>query len=171
MIVPMLGLGQGYEFYMQKGEEYELIGEWDKVIDSYSKSIYEIEKLRTDAVYVKSSDKEVDKWRIRCLLFWMRGRAYVAKATTAEDKYYSARLGFFWYNEEWLQLAVSDFTKSISIMKTNSDKEFDLAYFMRGKARQYLDAGKGTIDFCSDYKKACDLGKDDGCKSYYTKCK
>ena len=91
MIVPMLGLGQGYEFYMQKGEEYELIGEWDKVIDSYNKSIYEIEKLRTDNVKYKG--KEYAKWNLRRLLFYMRGKAYATKATEPPSiKYLIARL-------------------------------------------------------------------------------
>jgi tetratricopeptide (TPR) repeat protein len=160
LCVPLIGLGQDWEYYHEKGEEYQLIGEWDKAIDSYTKSLNLLSKINT----IIDGDGENMKGFHTSINYYRRGNAYCSKALSLGKDYWSTRLEAFWYQEAPFQLAVSDFTKCIEIW------EFDDAYFHRAQARRFLDAGKDIIDFCSDYKKACDLNEKH-CKSYYTKCK
>jgi len=57
--------------------------------------------------------------------------------------------------------AIADFTRALRI-----DPDFANAYKSRGIAKE--NAG---LPYCSDYKRACDLGNEDGCEWYYKQCK
>ena len=57
--------------------------------------------------------------------------------------------------------AIADFTKAIELDPNNA-----YAYSNRGFAK--LNSGK---PYCSDYKKACDLGKSDCCEWYNNQCR
>ena len=56
------------------------------------------------------------------------------------------------------KLAIDDFSSAIRI-----NPDFALAYYNRGNAKSYL-----KLDYCSDFKRACDLGK---CDNYNKVCK
>ena len=53
--------------------------------------------------------------------------------------------------------AIDDYTKYIKLAPYN-DADIENAYFFRGYAKQKL-----KLDYCSDYKKACDIGKGKAC--------
>ena len=57
--------------------------------------------------------------------------------------------------------AISDYTRAIRI-----DPDYAIAYKNRGIAKEY--AG---LPYCSDYKRACDLGKEKCCEWYYKQCR
>ena len=60
--------------------------------------------------------------------------------------------------------AISDYTEAIRLDPDEDYKAF--AYCWRGRAKK--SAG---LSYCSDYKKACDLGYDKGCGYYDEQCK
>ena len=57
--------------------------------------------------------------------------------------------------------AISDFTKAIEL-----DPNDAVAYSNRGISKQNLEQ-----PYCSDYKKACELGDQDGCDWYKEDCR
>ena len=57
--------------------------------------------------------------------------------------------------------AIADYTKAIEL-----DPDYANAYYNRGIAKE--NSGK---PYCSDYKKACDLGKSDCCEWYNNQCR
>ena len=57
--------------------------------------------------------------------------------------------------------AIAHYTEAIRL-----DPEDAFAYYWRGRAKK--SAG---LSYCSDYKKACDLGYDKGCGYYDEQCK
>ena len=57
--------------------------------------------------------------------------------------------------------AIADYTRAIRI-----DPDYANAYANRGIAKEM--AG---LSYCSDWKKACDLGNDMSCEWYYKQCK
>ena len=57
--------------------------------------------------------------------------------------------------------AIDDYSRAIRI-----NPEFASAYYNRGIARENTG-----LPYCSDYKRACDLGKEKCCEWYYKQCK
>ena len=57
--------------------------------------------------------------------------------------------------------AIADYTKAISL-----DPDYASAYANRGIVKE-----KSGKPYCSDYKKACDLGKSDCCEWYNNQCR
>ena len=57
--------------------------------------------------------------------------------------------------------AISDFSEAMKFEPDNA-----AAYFNRAMAKDGLDQPN-----CDDLEKACDLGSEDGCKSYNEGCK
>ena len=73
-----------------------------------------------------------------------------------------------YYNRGVAYLNLEDFRSAISdntsVIRLNPD--FADAYYIRGIAKEY-----SGLPYCSDYKKACDLGYDRSCESYYKQCR
>ena len=57
--------------------------------------------------------------------------------------------------------AIVDYTEAIKC-----NPKLARSYFNRAIAKSYL-----KLDNCSDFRKACDLGIESGCESYYKKCR
>ena len=57
--------------------------------------------------------------------------------------------------------AIEDFTRAIKIEPDNGQTYYNLAI-----AKQ-----RAKVEFCSDYKKSCDLGYNQGCDDYDKLCK
>ena len=56
--------------------------------------------------------------------------------------------------------AIADYTRALRI-----NPDYALAYYNRGIGKENLG-----LPYCSDYKRACDLGDEDGCEWYYKQC-
>ncbi|MDA9161944.1 tetratricopeptide repeat protein, partial [Crocinitomicaceae bacterium] len=54
------------------------------------------------------------------------------------------------------QEAIDDYTTAIKI-----NPEYALAYLNRGISKAYL-----SIDCCRDFKRACELGNESGCRNF-----
>ena len=66
------------------------------------------------------------------------------------------------YNRlENYEAAIADYTRAIRI-----DPDYARAYKSRGIAKE--NAG---LPYCSDYKRACELGNEDGCEWYNEQCR
>jgi tetratricopeptide (TPR) repeat protein len=75
------------------------------------------------------------------------------------DAYYNR--GFVYAHLENYTAAIADFTSAIKIDPDAAD-----AYVNRGIAKE-----KSGQSYCSDYKKACDLGDNECCEWYYKQCR
>ena len=103
----------------------------------------------------------------------------------AADLYINS--GVAYMESENYEDAIADFTKAISI-----DPDYALAYKNRGVAKEYMwlsmpsedkldillngGAGGGALSshekpYCSDWKKACDLGEEQSCEWYSEQCR
>ena len=60
------------------------------------------------------------------------------------------------------QKALNDFTDNISLNPNNAK-----AYKNRAICKSFVDRG----DYCSDYRKACELGDRASCQTYDTVCR
>ena len=77
---------------------------------------------------------------------------------TADD-YYNEAMDYS--NNGEYQLSIDNFTKALRI-----DPDYFFTYRDRGIVKETLG-----MPYCSDYKRACELGDEDCCEWYYTKCK
>ena len=75
------------------------------------------------------------------------------------DSYYYRGWAYFISLEN--RSAISDFTSAIRLEPDNAN-----AYESRGMAKS-----ASGLPYCSDYKKACDLGADRSCEWYYKQCR
>jgi len=75
-------------------------------------------------------------------------------------KVYNNR-GIAYKHLENYEKAITDYTTAIRI-----DSNFAAAYANRGIAKEKIG-----LSYCSDYKRACDLGYDNSCKWYYEQCR
>jgi len=57
--------------------------------------------------------------------------------------------------------AIADYTRFLRI-----NPDYTAAYRNRGVAKK-----RAGLSYCSDYKKACDLGDEDCCEWYYKQCR
>ena len=73
---------------------------------------------------------------------------------------YSSR-GFCYYKLKKYNLALDDFNRAIRM-----DPDYASAYQKRGVLKKMLG-----LSYCSDCKRACDLGDETGCEWYYKQCK
>ena len=178
LCVPLMGLTQNFENYSLKGDEDRLKGQWEKSIHNFTLAIQELEKINSKLVTYEG--EKINRDKLLGIFYFRKGQSTLSLTEQLGKEYYSSRLGFFWYSEKLLNQAVSDFTKSINLYDKyfiddgRPDSGFYPGFVKRGDARKLLDAGKGTINFCNDYKKGCDFDKEDnyiGCKKYYTDCK
>jgi len=69
--------------------------------------------------------------------------------------------GSFYVSQNKLEAAYETFTKAIEL-----DPEYGDAYCNRGIAKE-----KAGLPYCSDYKKACELGYEDACGYYNQDCR
>ena len=76
---------------------------------------------------------------------------------TAEDYFYKA------YNSSDYNFQIDNYTSAIKLNPANA-----LAYNNRGVTKEFSGFG---LPYCSDYKKACDLGNDRSCERYYKQCR
>ena len=158
LALPFIGFGQTAEDYFNKAKDYADNGKHQLAIDNYTKCL----KLDLD-----DANKAV--------AYNNRGNAYkklenytaaIADYTSAlriKPDYASAyyNRGIAYYNLKNYTAAIADFTNAIKI-----NPDLALAYRNRGIAKE--NAGQS---YCSDYKRACDLGDEDCCEWYYKQCK
>jgi tetratricopeptide (TPR) repeat protein len=155
LALPLLGFGQTAEDYFNKAEDYVENEQYQLAIDNLTAAL----KINPDFA----------------LAYYNRGVAYddlenytaaIADYTSAlkinpddADAYYNR--GVAYYNLEYYNEAIADYTSAIKI-----DPDYAEAYRNRGIAKE--NAGQS---YCSDYKRACDLGDEECCEWFNDQCK
>ena len=154
--IPVDGGNQTAEDYFYKANNYMYNGQYQLAIDNYTKCL----KLETDD---------------DAAAYYNRGIAYgnlenytaaIADFTSAiriepdaADAYYNRGLAYA--KLENYTAAIADYTSAITI-----NPDYVNAYWARGIAKE--NAGQS---YCSDFKRACDLGVEVCCEWYYKECK
>ena len=157
LLMPFLSFSQSVKEYFKNGSDYAKTGEYQLAIDNFTKC------LRIDTDYA--------------LAYNMRGYAYYSLGNyedSIDDFTRAIRIdpdrikddtfdAYYWRGVAYYSLgnyeeAIADFTEFIG-----SGTDIADVYFNRGLAKQ-----KAELSFCSDYKKACDLGR---CDNYNKFCK
>jgi tetratricopeptide (TPR) repeat protein len=149
---------QTTEEYFNQGNEFLDAGEYYSAIYEYTKCIEATEGIYPPALHrratckakigdLSSAFEDLDLI-IEIVPTWHAGyyyRGYV-KLRYADD-YYGA---------------IADFNTSIDLGSSEND-----CHFYVGLAKQNIGDNKGA---CVDWKKACDLGNDQGCEWHYKNC-
>ena len=95
------------------------------------------------------------------LFFTVNHLIYEGRLTNTDDATAYFNSGNAYANLENYEDAIADYTRAIRI-----DPDYATAYVGRGVVREF--AG---LAYCSDYKRACDLGEEQGCEYYYKQCR
>jgi len=151
LLIPFLSFSQSVKEYFEKGSDYAKTGEYQLAINNFT------ECLRIDTNYALA-------YNMRGYTYYSLGNDEDAIAdftrtiridpdtVDAFDAYYWR--GVVYYSLGNYEDAIADFTEFIG-----SGTDIADVYYNRGLAKQ-----KAGLSFCSDYKKACDLGKEECCK-------
>ena len=145
LCLPMIGVGQtAYDYYIQ-GIEYQDLGEYQLAINNYTKAINEYPDY-APAYYNRGiTYNKLGKYEDAIADF---NRAIcIGKHFEIPNN----ELGNY-------EHAIVDYTRDIRI-----DLDYADAYLNRGISKWYL-----KLPYCSDFKKACDLGR---CDNYNDLCK
>jgi tetratricopeptide (TPR) repeat protein len=159
LALPLIGFGQTAKEYFNKALDYAENEQYQLAIDNYTKCL----RLEPDDAN-------------KATAYYNRGNAYdelenytaaIADYNSAirinpddADAYYNRGLTYAKGLENYTA-AIADFTSAIRI-----DPDYASAYKNRGLAKE--NAGQS---YCSDYKRACDLGKEECCEWYNDQCK
>ena len=92
------------------------------------------------------------------LLLVLLALPFIGFGQTAEEYFNKA---YDYAENEQYQLAIDNYTSALRINP-------DYAYAYRNRGITKKNAGQS---YCSDYKRACDLGKEECCEWYYKQCK
>ena len=188
LCVPLIGVGQTAEEYFDKAYDYEKNGEYQLAIDNYTKCL-RVDPDYADAYYNRGLAYGKGLYNLEDAIsdftrairidpdytnaYYNRGFAYdelgnyedaIADYTRAiridpdyADAYYNRGTVYGRYLGNY-EDAIADFTRAIRI-----DPDYANAYANRGTAKWYL-----KLDYCGDFKIACDLGR---CNNYNNFCK
>ena len=140
----------GQSTYFDSGNEHWKQGEYQEAIDDY-----------TSAIKINPDDADA---------YVNRGAAYhnLGKHQEAIDDFNTAikinpNYAKAYYNRGMVckklgryQEAIADYTTAIKINPDDAD-----AYVNRGISKAYL-----SIDCCRDFKRACELGNESGCRNF-----
>jgi tetratricopeptide (TPR) repeat protein len=146
----------GYNTYYNRGATYAKLGKYKDAISDYSRAI------RMNPDYIRAYSN--------------RGATYAELGNYEDaisdysrairiDPDFSARpyynRGIAYSTLKNYKAAISDYSRAIRM-----NPDYDSAYKNRAAAKR--SAG---LPYCSDYKKACDLGKEECCEWYYKQCR
>ena len=154
MIVPMIGFSQTANEYFEKAYDYAENGEYQLAIDNYTRAI------RIDPDFTKA--------------YIYRGFAYRSSGKCEDASFDFTRAIKIApddpYVHEWYDYrgnaygclgnyedAIADYTRAIRIDP--------YAHYYKNRGITKEDAG---LPYCSDYKRACDLGEVDCCEWWYS---
>jgi len=150
----MIGFGQTATEYFYKANDYSENGQYQLAIDNYTKCI----ELKPDYAYAYNNRG----LSYHSLKNYEDAIADYTRALRIDPDYYSA-----YYNRgrSYLELGnneecIADNIRAIRINPDHSD-----SYRNRGIAKENL-----KLSYCSDYKKACDLGDEECCEWYNEQC-
>ena len=158
LALPLIGFGQTAEDYFNKAEDYAENEQYQLAIDNYTKCL----RLEPDDAN-------------KATAYYNRGISYrkLENYTAAIADYTSAlridpdyadaynNRGLTYHNLENYNEAIADYTSAIRI-----NPDLAEAYANRGIAKE-----KSGQSYCSDYKRACDLGDEECCKWFNDQCK
>ena len=152
LCLPLIGFGQTAEEYFDKAYNSS---DYQYKIDNYTKCLrinpdYAIAYNNRGLAYSELGNYEDEI-------------ADYTRAIRIDPDYAHA---YFNRGFEYTQLgnyedAIADYTRAIRI-----DPDYASAYKYRGISKK-----KAGLSYCSDYKRACDLGKEKCCEWYYKQCK
>ena len=200
MILPIISISQTAEEYFTKALDYQKKSDYQYQIDNYTKCLqvdpsdyigayinrgrayklksyqYYIRTIYTKAIKINPNDAQI---------YNNRGVAYsmlknyklaiddftrsieidpnyliVKKGNSIGSNAYNNR-GRVYYNLESYENAIADFTRSIEIEPNNAT-----TYRDRGVVKEEIG-----LNYCSDYKRACDLGNKNCCEWYNDQCR
>ena len=156
LCVPLISMSQTSEDYYEEAANYARQSKWELAIDNYTKSI----KLQPDNAIAYYSRGVIYG---RYLPNYEKAISDFTKAIKIYPDYHAAfsDRGLVYALLGNYEKAISDFTKAIEI-----NPNYARAYRNRGISKE--SAG---LSYCSDYMKACNLGKSECCEWYSNQCK
>ena len=185
MIVPMIGFGQTAEDYYNKAYDYAENGEYQLAIDNYTRAIridsnHAISYYNRGRLYGQKlnnlEEAIADYTRAikidpdNALTYTLRGYTYselgnyedaiadFTRVVRIDPDYAYAYLnrGAVYHSLGNYEDAIADYTRAVRV-----DPDYAKAYMNRGLAKE-----KSGLLYCSDYKRACDLGIEECCRWY-----